>query len=357
MLVKLSSLGDILHAYAIPTYLKQLFPKCTITWACDTRFAGALKAHPHIDKVVGLSVAKLKSRKGRGKTFLGVIKSLLQVRKEKFDHIFDLQSNLKSGLLLSLMRGENKVGFTFKSSREWPASLFVNRRLTRKEGLHKSEELLDVVGRYFSSVETKTLPSPCFELTPDEQKVLDIFKKNKLISGRYSVMIAMGASRVNKQLSRDLWVQILNCLSNQYSIDFFCVWGSSSEEREVEKVQELTRGRVYKLSKMSIALWQGHMRLMHALIGLDSSALHLAATIDLPTFAFFGPTLPAPFNPKGSSHQFYQGSCPYSAVFEDSERCVHQKDCLTGACLKSAQLSHFEAKIQSWFKNEVLFPN
>jgi heptosyltransferase I len=354
LIVKLSSLGDIFHAYSVPTFLKQAFPGCHITWACDERFKGALSAHPHVDRVLGLTIAEFKKSLGRKSAFKKMVGGISIFRKERFDYVLDLQSNCKSGLLVGASRGEEKIGFTFKTAREWPASLFVNRRVERKPGLHKSDELLDMVARAFKQPLKKPKQQVVCQLKDSEKSVIKAFKKEYEKLGRIRVMVAMGSAWKNKQLSTDLWVEVLSFLSAQYPVDFFCVWGNCDEERQVEKVAHLTSGSVTKLPKMSIALWQAHMNRMHGLLGLDSSALHLAATLHLPTFAFFGPTLSKRFNPSGKQHQFYKGSCPYSAPIEDDEKCSYYKVCLTGACLKQLLLSSFKERLNSWFSEHVL---
>ncbi len=351
LLVRLSSLGDIFHAYSVPSFIKHHFPGAEISWLCDKRFARMLEAHPHVDHVFGLDVATLKQRKKRKKALISVLSKLILIRKERFDHVFDLQSNMKSGFLVGLIRGKQKVGFTFKTAREWPASLFVNKRIKRRFDYHKTEQLIDLVSKHLSQDLLKP-KTPLLNLSDNEKKEVDSFK-NRLNSQSHSVMVAIGASRETKKLSVSLWVEIMNYLHKLAPIDFFFVWGSLHEKEQVESIAKKSDANIYSLNKMSIPLWQAHIEQMDALLGLDSSALHLATTVGIPTFAFFGPTKADQLNPAGSSHQFYQGVCPYGTKFDDNERCPYQKVCLTGACLKEASLPDFKEKLGDWFHAQV----
>lgn len=352
LLVRLSSLGDIFHAYALPAYIKHHIPTAHITWLCDKRFASMLEALPHVDRVIGVPLAKLKQKrqkKGGLKEALGQLKHL---RQTHFDYAFDFQSNLKSGSLMSLAKAKQKVGFTFATAREWPASLCLNKRIKRDFSLHKTEQLIHLVSEGLK-LDRAQVESPPFALNEEEQQLIKTFKQ-KLNPARHKVMVAIGASRENKKLAIGAWIELLNELANLAPIDFFCVWGLPHEKQELELIEKSSRASLHLLDKMSIPVWQAHMQLMDGVIGLDSSALHLAQVSGMPTFAFFGPTKADQLNLNKGKHQFYQGLCPYKIRFDDNERCPYQKVCLTGACLKKGKLTACHRALKAWLQAHVL---
>ena len=90
------------------------------------------------------------------------------------------------------------------------------------------------------------------------------------------------------------------------------------------------------LPKMTLPVWQRLMCEMDLICTVDSSALHLAATTNTPTYSFFGPSSSSIYKPVGDSHNSIQGPCPYGKTF--AKRCPALRSCKTGACLKGLKI-------------------
>lgn len=124
LIVKMSSLGDIIHTLPILNYLHFHFPQAKIDWVVEKRFSELLQSQPLIAKVIEIPL------KEKGGSLLSSIRNL---RKEKYTHLFDFQGNIKSGVFTFLARSKVKVGFSFSSVREWPNILVTDTRFACKE--------------------------------------------------------------------------------------------------------------------------------------------------------------------------------------------------------------------------------
>src|SRR5689334_22381857 len=110
-IVKTSSLGDIIHAFPVLSYLKKRFPYATIDWIVEKPFSDLVKAHPYISKVITVDTKKWRKHP----SWSEIKQYCHEVRSTTYDIAFDLQGNLKSGLLLSRIRAHSKVGFGWKT--------------------------------------------------------------------------------------------------------------------------------------------------------------------------------------------------------------------------------------------------
>ena len=121
-IVKLSALGDIVHASIVLEYIKSYYPEVVIDWVIDERFAGLFKEHPLINEVVPINVS---SKSGIGKLKVS-FKELYALRKREYDLVIDLQGLIKSAIISRIIGAKRVAGFSRESVREGLASFFYN---------------------------------------------------------------------------------------------------------------------------------------------------------------------------------------------------------------------------------------
>ena len=118
--IKLSALGDIVHAVVILQFIEKHLPKAKITWFADAKFSEILFLCPQISRVVSLPL-----KNGEYKTSLELIASAKQ--EGEFDYVIDLQGLIKSAAVAKLL-GKNSYGFDKFSAREPLAALFYRHK-------------------------------------------------------------------------------------------------------------------------------------------------------------------------------------------------------------------------------------
>ena len=135
LVIKMSSLGDIIHALPSLYALRELFPDACITWAIHESFAKILPGKPWIDNVYVIDRKRIKK-----------INYLLQVRKDlhkkQFDLVIDLQMIAKSGLISFLTGCHERIGYN--DAREC-SGLFSRAISGKYKNGHIIEQLLDVI--------------------------------------------------------------------------------------------------------------------------------------------------------------------------------------------------------------------
>lgn len=261
-IVKLSALGDIVHAAIVLQFIKKHCPNAHITWLVDARFASLLKDHPLIDELVILPL------KESFKKSYKIIKTL-----GKFDKIIDLQGLFKSAVVAKLL-GKEIYGFSRESVKEKIAARLYRHKFKIDYNENIIVRNLSLVGYAlnFSFDRDEILKkSPCFE----------ICKKFKNESGKKRVLIAAFASEESKIY--DKFKDVIRLLDG---CEIYLCYGSESEKARAEAIISGTKAKM--LEKLSIKDMIDFIASCDLVIGNDSGLTHLAWAVNRPSITLFG---------------------------------------------------------------------
>ena len=126
-IVKLSSLGDIVHSMVALQFIKRSYPNSKIDWIVEEKYKGLLANNPHLNNIYTVSLQEAKKRKS---IFL-LFKELRKIRKLKgYDFVIDAQGLLKSAIVSKMISTKQNVGFDKNSIREPLASIFYNNKIS-----------------------------------------------------------------------------------------------------------------------------------------------------------------------------------------------------------------------------------
>ena len=261
-IVKLSALGDIVHAAIVLQFIKKHCPNAHITWLVDARFASLLKDHPLIDELVILPL------KESFKKSYKIIKTL-----GKFGKIIDLQGLFKSAVVAKLL-GKEIYGFSRESVKEKIAARLYRHKFKIDYNENIIVRNLSLVGYAlnFSFEKSEILKkSPCFE----------ICKKFKNESGKKRVLIAAFASEESKIY--DKFKDVIRLLDG---CEIYLCYGSESEKARAEAIISGTKAKL--LEKLSIKDMIDFIASCDLVIGNDSGLTHLAWAVNRPSITLFG---------------------------------------------------------------------
>ena len=261
-IVKLSALGDIVHAAIVLQFIKKHCPNARITWLVDARFASLLKDHPLIDELVVLPL------KESFKKSYKIIKTL-----GKFDKVIDLQGLFKSAVVAKLL-GKEIYGFSRESVKEKIAARLYKHKFKIDYNENIIVRNLSLVGYAlnFSFDRDEILKkSPCFE----------ICKKFKNESGKKRVLIAAFASEESKIY--DKFKDVIRLLEG---CEIYLCYGNESEKTRAEAIISDTFAKL--LEKLSIKDMIDFIASCDLVIGNDSGLTHLAWAVNRPSITLFG---------------------------------------------------------------------
>lgn len=335
LIVKMSSLGDIIHAFPVLDYLKQIYPHARIDWVVEQPFAELVQAHPLVNQVFKTQTKKWRSRLLAKSTWQEIAQFRRELRNSPYELVLDLQGNSKSALATAFAKSPLKVGFAYSSVPEWPNLLATHQRYNPPQGRNIREDYLflaqSAVGHFASVVNAGVH----LKLSDQEHAALDsILERLQRIRG-LKVMVCPGSNWANKQLSDETLKTFLLCFTRQLDAHFVFIWGNKSEKNAADEIASDFPERSSVMDRLSLPALQNLMAHVDLVLAMDSLPLHLAGTTLTPTYSFFGASSAHKYRPIGLQHEAYQGSCPYGQTFV--KRCAILRTCKTGGCIKQLE--------------------
>ncbi len=262
-IVKLSALGDIVHAMIVLQYIKNYNSNITIDWFVEDRFSGILENNSHINCIYGL---KIKDNK------IGLYKEYLKLKKlDSYDLVIDLQGLIKSALVSRIL-GKNVAGFDRNSLRERLASAFYTKTFSipYEENVIKRNMLLVC----------KTLG---FDMPNIQHKEHFLFANNNL-DFKQTLLIIVGSSWKSKIYPKEHFIEVINSLQVSTAVS----WGDKLEKEDAKFICEKTDAKL--LPKLTLDKLKSVISNSDLVIGADSGPTHMAWALNRPSITIFGPT-------------------------------------------------------------------
>ncbi len=277
-IVKLSALGDIVHAMVALQFIKQAMPESKIDWIVEEGFAGVLEHNPYINMIHRVNLKVLKKDKFK---FFAELSKIKSYAKNSYDVVIDLQGLLKSAIVSKLL-GPN-VGFDKNSIREKIAATFYERSFSISYTENVIIRNLDLVSRSLDiEIKKDTLKDKDTFLffTKENEKKIELFIK----SDQKTIVHILGSSWDSKIYPKEKFVEIINDLDENHLL----VWGSKKEEEYANYISRQTSATI--LPKMDLNELKAVISKADLVIGADSGPTHFAWAMNRPSITIFGPT-------------------------------------------------------------------
>ena len=281
LLVRVSSLGDVLHNLPMVADLLRHHPQATIDWVVEEGYVSLVRLNPHVRKIIPFALRRW--RKGlRNPAVRSEIKAFFRtLREEEYDLVFDTQGLLKTGIVMGAARvrkGGRKVGLangSEGSGYEGISRVFHTESIPLDPRTHAVARGRLVAGAALGyAVDTPPdfgLPPPSIAQRPDW-----------LPPEPYAVFFH-GTARDAKKWAPENWIATGRALS---PMPVLLPWGSEGEKREAEALAaRLPNARVLpKLSMMDAVTLAQQAALA---IGVDTGLTHIAAAFYRPTVEIY----------------------------------------------------------------------
>lgn len=277
-IVKLSAMGDVIHAMVVLQFIKKQIPSCQIDWIVEDGFKGVLENNPHIDNILAVNLKSIKKKKSE---IFNQIKLLNEYAKNQYDIVIDAQGLIKSAIVAKIV-GEKKVGskivgFDKDSTREGIASWFYNETVN----IAYDKNVID---------RNCTLISKSLDISISKEDILN--KEPFLYSEKIdndsgnNILFVVGASKENKMYPKELFLEIANNLQDE---KIEVVW-ASEEENQIAHYLEQNGSNIYMCEKMNLDKLKLKIQSSKLLIGADTGPTHMAWALNIPSITIFGPT-------------------------------------------------------------------
>jgi lipopolysaccharide heptosyltransferase I len=318
LIVKLSAIGDVLHTLPSLSALRQLYPDAHITWVVEEAAADLVKNHPYLDEVL---ISRRKSwskdfQRGQFRRPLKEIRSFIKtLRQRDYDLVIDFHGLFKSSMIVFFSRGKRKLGY---DSLQELSGLFLNEKIPEDMNKHAVERYLDFPRHLGVKIE-----SVQFILPPNkeaEEKTEILLNKYNLENKKF-IAINPIAYWETKLWSNEKFAHLADLINNKLQMK---VVFTGSEKEPIEKITSLMTTKSINLCGATTLIDLASLyKKARIVITTDSGPMHLAAAVETPVIALFGPTDPARTGPYGTGHTIIRTDLPCSPCF--SKKCSTKK--------------------------------
>lgn len=323
LIVKLSSLGDIIHSLAFINTLKENFPQLRIHWIVAKEFEDILCGHPFIEKVISVDKNKWKNPKN----FFATAKEFILLRnyfkEERYDVVFDLQGLFRSGFITYLTGAQLRVGF--KEGREL-SPIFYNKKVSASLNQHAVLRYLEIAKETGCKIDSVKFPLP----ESEPPRWLENFKN--------FVIIIPSARWQSKNWPIPYFVELIKLLPYN-----FIVVGSKSDIEDAKSIEKYSKGKAISFAgKTTLKDLISVFKKSLFVITPDTGTMHLAVACGKRVVAIFGPTNPVRTGPFGEGH----------LVIKSNESCspCFKKFCESNSCMKNITAEFVYERIKEWLE-------
>lgn len=331
LIVKLSAIGDVIHTLPALNALRAHYPDAHITWLVEQAAADLVVGHRALDRVI-VSRRKQWLRQLKGpqrRQALAEIRMFWgDLRDTRYDIVIDFQSLLKSGVLVWLARGKRKIGFDKGMQHQEHSYLFLNERVPPVDmDIHALTRGLMLLDTIHVKSESVVYDVPVGD--EDRRKVNTLLTENRVDGLRPMVAINPMALWGTKLWFKDRFAALADRLVREDGVDVIFTGGPGDRPIVDEMVSLMTVPAANFAGRTSLKMLAALYRKAAVLVTTDTGPMHLAAAVDTPVVALFGPTAPWRTGPFGDGHQVIRTAPACSPCFKrqcDQHRCRCMSD-------------------------------
>ncbi|MDP2070948.1 lipopolysaccharide heptosyltransferase I [Methylotenera sp.] len=281
LLVKMSSMGDIIHNMPLVHDIKQHYPEAIIDWVVEESFVELARLNPLVERIIPVAMRRWKKAIFSKNTWVEFLKFKKNLQTCRYDAILDTQGLIKSAVIAKLAHGIS-YGQNSNTARERLAGYLVRNSLDIPRNLHAitRNRLVGALALNYSTDDNSTHYDMQFnhELNP---VLTDLLPKN-------CIMLFHSTARAAKHWPNECWIA-LGLYLNARGYALALPWGSATEKQRAESIANSLKDALV-LPKLSIVQLAGLMRDTKACVGLDTGLTHIAVALNIPTLAIFTDT-------------------------------------------------------------------
>lgn len=325
LIIKVSALGDVVHALPVLHFLHQVSPGIEIDWVVEEGNRDVLEGNPLIRKVHAVRTRAWRNNFLAKETRQEISALWRELKARSFDFALDLQGNLKSGLITFFSGAGDSYGFDRNAVRELPNLLLVRHKVSlRPEDYHISDRALRVAGFAIGrDHHGMTLSTEIFTSKEDDAAAAGHLAS---AAGHRKILFHPGTTWETKLWHEDGWVRLgQEILKRLPQVDIFFSWGNERERGMVERINAGLGERATILPRVTVKQFAALLKQIDVVVGGDTGPVHLAAAVGTPTVSFYRVTDGRRNGPRGDRHILIQSPLPCTHCLRKS--CEQDDDC------------------------------
>ena len=320
LVIRLSSLGDIILTTPVLDALKENYGNSEISFLTKQKYQGLFESDPRISSVIYFGP------EGKDKGVFGLLRLIKSLNQEKFDLIVDLHSNLRSFFMRLLVKAERKVHYHKKLI---PRFLMVRFKRWRVNPVSTIDNYLKSLGEI--GIRAWSRIPRLYSKKESEIWAENFFVENGLLRDQILVGIAPGAKWEKKRWDLDKFSSVAKNLSQDLSAKILLV-GDKDDLKLIEGIENYAgKERTIQAVDLPLDRLIPLVKRCGLFISNDSGLMHFASSLGVPTIGIFGPTSPGlGFSPSGLKDKvFWAGvDCSPCSLHGGKECVMESRYCM-----------------------------
>ena len=317
LILKPSSLGDVVQALPVLRLIKQHLPASKIYWWIDTKLAPLLEGDPDLAGLVYFH----RRRWAAPQHWPEIADSIRWMRQQAFDWVIDLQCLMRSGVFAWLANGRLTVGLD--EPREGARGFY-------DLIVQRPSPQTHAVDWYLKTLSPLGVPAHWnFQWLPERPALAEAVRQKWPADGTQWIVLQPGARWLNKRWPAEYYAELLRQVSAHCPQMRFVVLGSDDERSLGEVIAGVAGPRCLDLTgKLSLPEMVEWLRRSELMVTNDTGPMHVAAALGKPVVALFGPTSPCRTGPYRQLEHVLQLGLPCVPCLKS--HCTHAKplECL-----------------------------
>ncbi len=337
LVIKLRAIGDVLLSTIVINNLRSAFPEAPIDFLTEKAGSKIVLGNPALNKVHILTKDKNKSGFGR---FLDDVAFIRNIQKEKYDLVFDFFGNPRSAILTLLSHADIRVGYDYRFRQ-----IAYNRVVkSRASEIHEALWHLDALQHLDIPISDKNLN---FFIDESSTGFANQFWKQEQFENKPVVGINFSGGWPAKKWPVDRFAQLVDRIKKDYETEVLVFWGPG-EKGEALKLAQLTNHKTILIPETDLKQLGAILKKIDMLVTTDSGPMHIAAAVNTPCVAIYGPTNFRLQGPYGTGHEI---------VYKDKLDCLgcNRLDCEHTTCMNALSVDRVYKSVKDCFvKNGIL---
>jgi heptosyltransferase I len=315
LIVKMSALGDIIHALPVLDYLHQVSPGIEIGWVVEEPFRDLLDGNPWISRLHTVRTKVWRKSPLAGETRREIAALKRELREMEYDLIFDIQGNLKSGLVCWLSGVQERIGFDREELQEAVNLLFTTRQVPlRPQDKHITDQYLRLVSVPFGRDFKEMLLSSDIQTGPEDDAAAEALIAT--LADGLVFLFHYGTTWQTKFWSEKGWIELGKSLLVRYPDSTVLLsWGNTEERSAVTALAAAIGPGARVIDRYPLKGLVALLKKVDLVVGGDTGPVHLAAAVGTPTVSFYRASDGKRSGPRGKGHVIVQSPLHCSGCF------------------------------------------
>jgi heptosyltransferase I len=327
LVLRLTSLGDVLMSLPAVKAIKEGVPEVRITWVVEGSVGELVAKQPFVDSVIRFprSLLWASLRKGHVLTVWRHLKEFSKnLRERRYDVLLDFHGILKSVLIGRLVRAGRKIGFSKRYAKEGSWLAYDEKVDGTDARLHKVERNM-LLARHLGV----NGPIPEIELSVPESAeayVREMLEQERIEGPMIALFPFCSKGSAFKRWELANYAELIKLMRPSIQTTVLILWGPGEEE-EARQLRDMAGTGILCPYYLDVTQLCALLKKADLYVGGDTGVMHLAAFAGTPVLAIFGPTDPKVNAPFGEVHKIVRRDIPCSPCKD--------KECAERACLRT----------------------